>query len=60
MIHNIPKPNISPCFTIEDIHIIREWHYEQLKDAKNEEAIAFFNNSAKTITDELAALRQNR
>jgi hypothetical protein len=33
MIHDIPKPIISPQFTIEDIHKIREWNYERLKDA---------------------------
>jgi len=37
MIHDIPKPKISPAFTIEDIHKIREWHYERLKDATPEE-----------------------
>ena len=37
MIHEIPKPTISPAFTIEDIHKIREWHYERLKDATLEE-----------------------
>ena len=37
MIHDIPKPQISPAFTIEDIHIIREWEYERLKDATPEE-----------------------
>ena len=40
MIHNIPKPEISPEFTIEDIHKIREWHYERLKDATQEERSA--------------------
>ena len=33
MIHDIPKPDISPAFTVEDIHKIREWNYERLKDA---------------------------
>ena len=33
MIHDIPMPDISPAFTIEDIHKIREWDYERLKDA---------------------------
>ena len=33
MIYNISKPDISPTFTTDDIHKIREWHYEQLKDA---------------------------
>jgi len=37
MIHDIPKPEISPAFTIEDIHKIREWDYERLKDATREE-----------------------
>ena len=32
MIHDIPKPEISPAFTIGDIHKIREWDYERLKD----------------------------
>jgi len=37
MIHNIPEPTLSPNFTIEDIHKIREWNYERLKDATPEE-----------------------
>ena len=37
MIHDIPKPDISPAFTIKDIHRIREWEYERLKDATPEE-----------------------
>ena len=37
MIHNIPKPDISPAFTVDDIHKIREWNYERLKDATPEE-----------------------
>lgn len=37
MIHEIPKPEISPAFTIADIHKIRDWDYERLKDATPEE-----------------------
>ena len=37
MIRDIPKPKISPAFTIEDIHKLREWDYERLKDATPEE-----------------------
>ena len=37
MIHDTPKPEISPAFTIEDIHKIRAWDYERLKDATREE-----------------------
>jgi hypothetical protein len=37
MIRDVPKPNISPNFTVEDIHKIREWDYERLKEATREE-----------------------
>ena len=40
MIHEIPKPEISPAFTINDIHKIREWEHERLKDATPEECRA--------------------
>jgi hypothetical protein len=40
MIHNIPAPEISLNFTIDDIHKIREWDYERLKDATREEILA--------------------
>lgn len=39
MIHDIPKPEISPNFTIEDIHAIRAWNYERLRDATVEERL---------------------
>jgi len=37
MIHDIPKPDISSAFTIKDIHKIREWEHERLKDATRDE-----------------------
>ncbi|MDR1579883.1 MAG: hypothetical protein LBS35_05960 [Synergistaceae bacterium] len=40
MIHDVPKPEISPAFTVDDIHKIREWHYERLKDASINERLA--------------------
>jgi hypothetical protein len=40
--YNIPKPDISPKFTIDDIHKIRYWHYEMLKDATAEERLAYY------------------
>ncbi|GBR73018.1 hypothetical protein NO1_0472 [Candidatus Termititenax aidoneus] len=40
MIHDVPRPKISPKFTIEDIHKLREWNYERLKDATPEERLA--------------------
>ena len=46
MIHNIPMPDISPDFTVEDIHKIREWNYERLKDATIEEQTAYYHEGA--------------
>lgn len=46
MIHDIPMPVISPDFTIEDIHKIREWNYARLKDATVEEQTAYYHEGA--------------
>jgi hypothetical protein len=40
MRHNIPEPVISPNFTIDDIHRIREWNYECQKDMTPSERAA--------------------
>jgi hypothetical protein len=47
MIHDIPKPELSPNFTIDDIHKIREWHYEILKDATVRERVEFYNREGE-------------
>jgi hypothetical protein len=40
MIHyDIPKPVLSPQFTLDDIHKIREWNYERLRDATVDERL---------------------
>ena len=57
MIYEIPKPEISPDFTIDDIHKIREWSYEVLKDASVEERIAYNRESARRYEERIAALR---
>jgi hypothetical protein len=57
MIHDIPKPEISADFTIDDIHKIREWHYEILKDATVDERIAFYNNKADKVEAEISSER---
>ena len=44
MIRNLPKPTLSPNFTIDDIHKIREWNYERLKDSTFEERMAESQN----------------
>ena len=45
--NNIPKPEISPNFTIEDIHKIREWNYERRKGMTTEEAWADIRKGAE-------------
>jgi hypothetical protein len=57
MIHDIPKPQISPEFTLDDIHRIREWNYERLKDATVSEWIADINHSAETFKERLTELK---
>ena len=47
MIHDVPKPELSPNFTIDDIHKIREWHYEILKDATVKERVEFYNSEGE-------------
>ena len=40
MRYNVPEPTISPNFTIEDIHRIREWNFECQRDMTPEERVA--------------------
>jgi len=53
MIHEVPKPKISPAFTVEDIHKIREWDYERLKDATPEE---YFSDTEHRLEEALNVL----
>jgi hypothetical protein len=57
MIHDIPKPNLSPNFTIEDIHKLREWNYKRLKDATMEERLEDYHKSAEPVMRELGIAR---
>ena len=57
MMHDVPKPKISDNFTIDDIHKIREWHYEVLKDATLEEQKNFYHDKAVRGTAKIEAIR---
>ena len=37
------KPVLSPNFTIEDIHKLREYNYYQTKDMSRQERIDYYN-----------------
>ena len=44
---------ISPNFTIEDIHKIREQNYERTKNMTVAEKVAYYNNSGKEAEREI-------
>ena len=47
------KPIISPDFTIEDIHKIREYNYEVTKNMSIEEKIAYYNTAGMEAEEEI-------
>ena len=60
MIRSIPKPEISPDFTIDDIHRIREWHYEMLKDATLTERKEFYSQGAADARRTIEEIRRTK
>jgi len=50
----VEKPVISPDFTVEDIHNIREYHYELTKGMTVEERAAFYSEGAREFQEYLA------
>ena len=54
---NIPMPEISPNFTIDDIHKIREWYDKVYEGMTTQEISAHTSNEAKRF---LAALNSPR
>ena len=44
---------ISSDFTIEDIHKIREYHYEITKDMTTQEKINFYNEGGRAFLKEM-------
>ena len=48
---------ISPDFTIEDIHKIREQNYERTKDMTVAEKVAYYSNSGKEAEKEIERRR---
>ena len=43
------KPVLSPHFTIEDIHKLREYNYHQIKDLNAQERMDYYNNRGLEI-----------
>ncbi|MCL1885907.1 MAG: hypothetical protein FWF98_04035 [Dehalococcoidia bacterium] len=53
----IPEPEISPDFTIEDIHKIREWHYEICKGMSSQEINEYTHKEAERFKADMAKPR---
>ncbi len=54
------KPILSPDFTIEDIHKIREQNYERTKNMTVAGKVAYYNNSGKEAEREIERRRALR
>lgn len=47
------RPILSPDFTIEDIHKLREYNYYQTKEMNPQERIDYYNNCGMEIHKEI-------
>ncbi|MCQ2120846.1 MAG: hypothetical protein MJY78_03320 [Fibrobacter sp.] len=54
------KVEISKDFTVEDIHKIREAHYEEYKNRPIGEYLADIHESAMRVQAQIQALREKR
>ena len=54
----MPELNISRAFTVEDIHKVREYHYELTKDMTIEERRAFYKKGADETEKQIQELRK--
>ena len=51
------KPILSPNFTIEDIHKLREYNYEMTKDMQPQERRNYYNERGRAFLKEIEAGR---
>jgi hypothetical protein len=54
------KPEISPAFTIEDIHKIREFNYNMTKEMSDEERKAYYDKGANRARAEINRLKEKK
>ena len=55
-----PKLEISPNFTIDDIHKIREYHYELTKNMTSEEFYAFYRAGTERGLKRITEIREEK
>jgi precorrin-2 methylase len=51
---------ISPAFTVEDIHRVREYHFELTKNMTTEERRAFYKKGADDVEKRLSEIRKRK
>lgn len=54
---NMEKPILSPDFTIEDIHKLREYNYELTKNMTDKERMDYYNNRGREVQRKLEQLK---
>lgn len=54
------KPVFKDSFSVDDIHKLREYHYEITKDITTEERIKEINDKADEVEREVEAMRAKR
>ncbi|GMO57802.1 MAG: hypothetical protein Ta2A_03270 [Treponemataceae bacterium] len=53
------KPTVSPNFTVDDIHKIREWNYERRKDMTFDEYCKDVATGANRILRQIQEIKRN-
>ena len=53
------KPKISKEFTIEDIHKLREYNYEQTKGMTVKERSEYYNAKGRELHEEIQSSKNN-
>ncbi len=51
------KPVLSPNFTIEDIHKLREYNYEMTKDMTDQERMDLYNKEGWEVQREIEKMK---
>ena len=53
----IERPVLSPNFTIEDIHKLREYNYEITKDMTDKERMDYYNKKGLEVQRKLERMK---
>lgn len=51
------KPVLSPDFTIEDIHKLREYNYEKTKHMTDKERMDYYNKRGREVQKKLEKMK---